>query len=89
MEKFRILQIDAWATEGYWTWNNWHHVGTYHESEYGELTEETALQCFANKLSADLSELKQKAYIDDDQHNLVLVNKETDEPIFAIEYGNK
>jgi hypothetical protein len=91
--KYKILSIDAWRSgtkeEPSWDWNNWYIINTYHESEYGELTEETALLCFADKLVISLDELKTKAYINDDQYNLVLMDKLDHRPLYAIEYGGE
>lgn len=72
-----------------WTWNNWHQVSTFYESEYGKLTEESAKQCFAVKLSGSVEHLEAKFEIDDDGYNLVLINKTDRMPVYAIEYGSE
>lgn len=103
MSKYRILSIDAWAgpcmdsshTEencdcNNWEWNNWFNTGVfYYESEYGELTEDTALQCIADKLGGSPKEVKENFYIEDDQYNMVLCDKKDHKPIYAIEYGSE
>lgn len=93
MRTYKILSIDAWGSgteeEPGWDWNNWFHIGTYYESEYGELTEESALKCFADKLGGSTEEILKQCYIDDDQYNIVLVRKDNNEPLYAIEYGGE
>ena len=96
--KFKVLSIDAWAdccgcdhTDNddarCWTWNNWFNFGEYDESELGELTEANAAKYFASQL-ANPSKFATEYEIDDDQYNLVLLNKSSGMPILAIEYGS-
>lgn len=73
----------------HWYWNSWCHVSTFYVSEYGELTESSAMKCFADKLSTSVDKLSQQCEIDDDQYNLVLIRKTDREPLYAIEYGNE
>lgn len=89
---YRILQIEAWADccgceceEGKptcWTWNNWFHVG---DVEQVPNSLEEMLKALDAKKGIDPSQYD----LEDDQYNVVLVNKESREPLFAIEYGNK
>lgn len=72
-----------------WTWNDWRYVSTFYESEYGNLTEESAKHCFADKLSGTVKQLEEKFEIDDDGYNLVLIDKTDKMPVYAIEYGNE
>jgi len=51
------------------------------------LTDETAMHYFADKLGVSASELESSYYIYDDQYNLVLANKDSHEPLYAICYG--
>ena len=92
-QKFRVLSIDAWADccgceceedkPSCWTWNNWLPL----EDFEGVLTEETALdyllQTYIKK------EYWNEFEVEDDQYNLVLIEKESRKPLFAIEYGGK
>lgn len=86
--KFKVLNIDAWTgmEENTWQWNNWFNFGEYDENEYGELNKENALKYFADQL-ANPSKVNEYD-VDDDQYNLVLIRKDTLEPILAIEYGS-
>ena len=81
-----VLSIDAWADgEDGWTWNNWHKVGTCPLATcdlppaaiLAFMIEEGYLQAGA----ADDAE------VEDDQYNMVVLDKETREPLFALEYG--
>lgn len=80
-----ILSIDAWANGEGWDWNAWYGVGKV------DVT-------VCDKPDADIlafmveeGYLKPKAleccYVDDDQYNKVICDKETHEPIYAIAYG--
>lgn len=84
LNTFTVLSIDAWAdSEGDWTWNNWHTVGT------------VSVDINAPK-AAILQAMHEAGYItrvdggdvEDDQYNLVIVDDSTREPLFAIEYGS-
>jgi hypothetical protein len=81
-----VLSIDAWADgEDGWTWNNWHKVGTTplstcdldHAAIVAYMIEEGYLHTGAAARVA----------VEDDQYNLVIVDAETHEPLFALEYG--
>ena len=97
MTKFKVLSIDAWAdccgceckedTPTCWTWNNWFNAGEYDEMEYGILNEENALKFFTDGVIKPGR--AHEFEIDDDQYNLVLINKKTRMPLYAIEYGSK
>jgi len=83
---YRVLSIDAWREpEGGWTWNQWYNAGTIPD---------TCLNWSNRKLfkwfrdEGKLSSFSTgKIALEDDQYNLVIVNKNTREPLFAIEYG--
>lgn len=89
MSTFKVLSIDAWGEGDSWTWNNWF----TNESVFsGVLNEENALEFFWNEFSngtLSFDEFKEKYEIDDDQYNLVLVRKDNQMPILAIEYGSE
>lgn len=81
-----VLSIDAWADgEDSWTWNNWHKVGTCPLStcdlQPSEIVTFMITEGYLQPGAADLVE------VDDVQYNMVIVNKETREPLFALEYG--
>lgn len=86
----RVLSIDAWAgmEKHSWEWNNWSHVGDYLENAVGPLTEESALRFFKSQIIDD-PKFDKKYEIEDDQYNLILVEKRSRRPLYAIEYGNQ
>lgn len=85
MNTYKILSIDAWGNpdEGY-EWNQWFDVGTV----------ELNIDSPANVILKTMSESgfirnPELGDVEDDGYNLVIVNKETREPVFAIVYGNQ
>ena len=86
MMKTKLLSIDAWR-DGYgWTWNNWH---TLEEDIYipENITNRELIKFMRDSLNIINSNSKGKVSIDDDGYNLVLVNRNTHEPLFALCYG--
>lgn len=84
-----ILSIDAWRScEGGWEWNDWHRI----EADY--LVAERVLdspRMLLAQLRRDgfLSDASiGKLAIEDDQHNVVIIDKNTFEPLIALEYGH-
>ena len=86
MKNYDVLSIDAWAgsDEGSWDWNNWHRIGQIEIDINGEESRIIEAMIHDGYLSGKARGLVE---IEDDQYNLVVVNKETREPLFAIEYG--
>lgn len=80
---YKVLSIDAWGNEdGGYDWNQWFNAGTIelHSIEDDDwVLHEMAEKGFIR--DAKLCD------IEDDQYNLVIVNKASREPLFAIEYG--
>lgn len=83
----KILSIDAWNTPEGWAWNNWFHIGDISKDEFEKLTSNRKVLAWmrAEGYLSDWS--KGRVAIEDDQYNLVIVDKNTYEPIFAIGYG--
>ncbi len=81
-----VLSIDAWADgEDGWTWNNWHKVGTCALTTCDlPAAEIIAFMIGEGYLQQTASE---RCEVEDDQYNMVIVDKETREPLFALEYG--
>ena len=80
---YKVLSIDAWGNEdGGYDWNQWFNAGTIelHTIEDDDwVLHEMASQGFIRGV---------EGYdIEDDQYNLVIVDKASREPLFAIEYG--
>ncbi len=80
-----ILSIDAWRNPDGWDWNNWFKVGTC-PITMCDLTPRKLLRYLrAEGFLAQRS--KGRVAIDDDQYNLVIVDRHTREPLFALAYG--
>jgi hypothetical protein len=84
MKTYKVLSIDAWGNPdiGY-HWNQWFNAGEIKLASIEDddmILRELQDQGFITDAS--------KGDIEDDQYNLVVVDKVTREPIFAIEYGS-
>ena len=84
MKTYKVLSIDAWGNPdvGY-EWNQWFNAGEIKLASIEDddmILRELQDQGFITDAS--------KGDIEDDQYNLVVVDKVTREPIFAIEYGS-
>lgn len=84
--KYRILNIEAWAgmEEFSWEWNSWHKVG---EIEKIPESDSDIIQFFVSEGFLRKDEIE-KVEVDDDGHNVIIRAKDTQEPLYAIEYGN-
>ena len=84
----QILSIDAWRDGSGWTWNAWYSRGEIDRATFealGSSARKTLAWFRANGyLSAQSAG---RCAIEDDQHNIVIVDRKTREPLFAIEYG--
>lgn len=81
-----ILSIDAWADgDDGWTWNAWHKVGTCPLS----LCDQSGLAIILYMVREAylLPDAAHTVAVEDDQYNMVIIDKETGEPLFALEYG--
>ena len=81
---YKVLSIDAWGNQedGY-EWNSWHNVGTI---ELDSIEDNTSIVrvMYRQGFITDM----RLADIEDDEWNIVIVDKATREPVFAIEYGS-
>jgi hypothetical protein len=85
-KKYTVLSIEALAgmEQGSWDWNAWYRVGELEltPSELDNPIEKLIEEGFLKDSARELADLE------DDGHNVVILDKETREPVFAIEYGN-
>jgi hypothetical protein len=82
---YSVLSIDAWAGDepGSWDWNSWHDAGKVSLDIDAEPHEILAAMADAGFIrNPELGD------VEDDQYNLVIVDKASREPIFAIVYGD-
>jgi len=85
VQTFPVLSIDAWGNQedGY-EWNQWFNVGSIDldlDAENREIIRAMVDAGYLTKAGLDVCD------IDDDGYNIVILDKETREPVFAIEYG--
>jgi hypothetical protein len=85
--RFDLLSIDAWREcEGGWTWNAWYNLEKDIYFAESELTPRKVLKAL-RKWGFLSDESKGKVSLDDDGYNIVIQDKDTYEPIFALAYG--
>jgi hypothetical protein len=85
VQTFPVLSIDAWGNleDGY-EWNQWFHVGSIDLDLDAEDRQIIQAMVNAGYLTALALE---SAEVEDDGFNIVILDMETREPVFAIEYG--
>jgi hypothetical protein len=85
IKTFPVLSIDAWGNleDGY-EWNQWFNVGSIDLDLDAENRDIIRAMVNAGYLTALALE---SAEVEDDGFNIVILDKETREPVFAIEYG--
>ncbi len=85
MQTLNILSIDAWRYDGSWSWNNWHKIGTVDRA----LIDSTPRKLFRALRDAGYLSAASvgRVSVDDDGHNVVICDRATREPLFAIEHG--
>lgn len=83
----RILSIDAWRDPDGWQWNNWHSVGEFPNTLADTLDKPRALFSWLRENGYLSAESRGRVALDDDQYNVVIIDKDTREPLFALEYG--
>ena len=85
IKTFPVLSIDAWGneTDGY-EWNQWFNVGSIDLDLDAANHDIIRAMVNAGYLTALALE---SAVVEDDGFNIVILDKETREPVFAIEYG--
>jgi hypothetical protein len=85
IQTFPVLSIDAWGNleDGY-EWNQWFNVGSIDLDLDAENRQIIQAMVNAGYLTALALE---SAEVEDDGFNIVIIDKETREPVFAIEYG--
>ena len=85
IQTFPVLSIDAWGNleDGY-DWNACYKVGSIDLDLDAEDRDIIRAMVNAGYLTALALE---SAAVEDDGFNIVILDKETQEPVFAIEYG--
>jgi hypothetical protein len=85
IETYKVLSIDAWgnADEGF-EWNQWFNAGTIDLENL-----DNDLGILGAMVDAGFITTVKAGDIEDDGYNVVIVDKQTREPLFAIVYGDK
>lgn len=86
----KILSIDAWAGDEAksWEWNNWFNVGEISLSDFEALKTDKDIATWFKDNGYTTSNDMRKIIIEDDQYNIVICEKKSRQPLFAIEYGS-
>lgn len=89
--EMNVLSIDAWREGDSWTWNAWYKRGTLTVREFSKLG------AHRPQVRRTLAWFREEGYLsdaskgavelEDDGHNLVVLDRRTRKPLFAIEYG--
>jgi hypothetical protein len=84
----RVLSIDAWGNnEGGYEWNSWCCVGNISVEDFdGLTTDKYVADWFYRNGFTTTSDLR-KVSIEDDQYNIVILERKTQRPLYAIEYN--
>ena len=85
--KFNLLSIDAWNCDDGWEWNNWCIVERDIVFADSEITPRKVFKAL-RKWGFLSDESKGRVSMVDDGYNIVIQNKDTFEPVFALEYGS-
>ena len=82
-----ILSIDAWRNGDGWDWNQWFKVGSVEADKLESLKTPRQILKYMRQMGFLTAQSAGKCAIDDDQYNLVVVDRINRMPLFAIAYG--
>lgn len=80
-----ILSIDAWRDREGWTWNAWYKRGEIAVDDIPKTNR--GILAFMRKEGFLSDYSKGRVSVEDDQFNIVICDRHTLEPLFAIAYG--
>jgi hypothetical protein len=83
----RVLSIDGWRDGDGWQWNNWHSVGEFPNTSADMLDKPRALLRWFREAGYLADSSRGRVAIEDDGYNVVILDKDTREPLYALEYG--
>lgn len=86
-QQINVLSIDAWADgEDGWNWNLWTPVGKV-DVGMCDMPEADILAFMVAEGYLKPSALT-NCYVEDDQYNMVICDKENHQPLYALPYGD-
>ena len=83
-----LLSIDAWRYDHGWNWNNWFRIQEQYLVEERVLSSPRMLLAKLRRDGFLLNGSQGRLAIEDDGYNVVVVDKNTYEPLLALEYGH-
>ena len=86
-KQIRILSIDAWRDGDGWQWNNWFSVGKIDAVTLDTLKTPRQILAWFRAEGYLAHDSGGKCEIDDDQYNIVVCERGSHMPLYAIEYG--
>jgi len=84
---FKVLSIDAWKHDGGWDWNQWFNINS--KCPESLLKNNRKLLNWFRKEGILSKESAGRVSVEDDGYNVVIMNKSTREPLYAVEYGSE
>ncbi len=82
-----ILSIDAWRNPDGWDWNMWHKVGKIDLATLETLKTNRQILAYMREHGYLSAGSAGKVAVEDDQYNVVVVDRVNRMPLFAIAYG--
>jgi len=85
----KILSIDAISgcEKNTWEWDSWYNVGEISKEEFEALKTDKQIATWMCENGFTTTDDMRKIVIEDDQYNIVLCERKSKMPVFAIEYG--
>jgi hypothetical protein len=80
-----VLSIDAWRDGDGWQWNNWFKCGLCDVSVCDRSPR--AILHYMRQAGYLSPSSAGRVAVEDDQYNMVIVDRHTRQPLFAIAYG--
>ena len=83
----QILSIDAWRDGDGWQWNNWFNAGEFPNELVEILDKPRSLFVWLRENGILSAHSAGRVALDDDGYNVVIIDKDTREPLYALAYG--
>ena len=84
----RIISIEAWKDESGWFWNDWYKIGSISTQDLRKLDTNRKLIKYMRDSHYLSHYSKGRISVNtSDEYNILFENKNTGEPLYAIEIG--